>query len=254
MASLVGGASAESKLVLSMPGELGSVAANTFDMDGNPLGQSGLDIEKRPDGSYFMQIDIRIEDGARNHVEATLLPLDTFIQGRKGLRVVHQESQTTLESGEALPKLVIDHGAGVARCVPDGMPADQAPSVELPEDDRVANVPMPLLFISLVKGEVERIPFQVVLCRGKPKLRRLVALRIEDPIERNGRTIVEVRYGPDIGKALSSFAARLIPQFSFWFDGKTANYLAHRMHLYSGGPEILLIREGVTPMDLGFPK
>jgi hypothetical protein len=69
--------------------------------------------------------------------------------------------------------------------------------------------------------------------------------------EREGREIVEIRYGPDLGSAVAFFASRLLPSFSFWFDAKDGAYLGHRMPLHRQGPEVVLVRSGLTPRDLG---
>jgi hypothetical protein len=66
-----------------------------------------------------------------------------------------------------------------------------------------------------------------------------------------GRDVLEIRYGPDLGKAVAWLASRLLPRFSFWFDSRDGSYLGHRMPLHRKGPKILLVREGLTPFDIG---
>jgi hypothetical protein len=44
-------------------------------------------------------------------------------------------------------------------------------------------------------------------------------------------------------------AGSWLPQFSFWLDGE-GNYLAHRIPLYSQGPEVLVVRHGISPLTL----
>jgi hypothetical protein len=67
-----------------------------------------------------------------------------------------------------------------------------------------------------------------------------------------GRDVLEIRYGPDLGKAVAWLASRLLPRYSFWFDARDGSYLGHRMPLHRDGPKILLLREGLTPSDVGF--
>jgi hypothetical protein len=58
--------------------------------------------------------------------------------------------------------------------------------------------------------------------------------------------IIEVRYRPEFGRLISFVAAALTPNLSFWYDANAGgSYLAHRMPLFSKGPEVLVIREGV---------
>ena len=55
----------------------------------------------------------------------------------------------------------------------------------------------------------------------------------------------------DLGSTVAFFASRLLPSFSFWFDAKDGAYLGHRMPLHRKGPEVVLVRSGLTPRDLG---
>ena len=70
-------------------------------------------------------------------------------------------------------------------------------------------------------------------------------------LKRDGRRILEIRYGPDLGKTVAWFASRLLPSFSFWFDADDGSYLGHRMPLHRKGPEITLVRQGLTPSQIG---
>ena len=55
-----------------------------------------------------------------------------------------------------------------------------------------------------------------------------------------------MRYGPDFGTVISMIAQGLIPQLSFWFDPEASDpWIAHRLPLYSKGPEVFVIRDGV---------
>jgi hypothetical protein len=109
---------------------------------------------------------------------------------------------------------------------------------------------MQLLFQPLVRGEVDEVRFQIVLCTDGPKLQDMIAVR-GSRFERDGREVVEIRYGPDFGETVAFFASRLLPSFSFWFDARDGAYLGHRMPLHTKGPEIVLVRSGLTPGDLG---
>jgi hypothetical protein len=122
--------------------------------------------------------------------------------------------------------------------------------IDLPDDDRVVNVPLQLLFQPLARGEVENVRFQLVLCRSGPVVQDMVAVR--GPRSRqHDRNVIEIRFGPDFGDAIAWFASRLLPRFSFWFDERGGHYLGHRMPLHRKGPRILLVRNGLLPPDLG---
>jgi hypothetical protein len=73
-------------------------------------------------------------------------------------------------------------------------------------------------------------------------------------IEGEGGRIVEVRYGPDLGKIMSWVASRLLPKLSVWFDANAdGSYVGHRIPIYADGPDILVIREGIPPEAIGAP-
>jgi hypothetical protein len=105
---------------------------------------------------------------------------------------------------------------------------------------------MNVLFLPLIRDEVDQIKFQVFLCRGGARFMDFVALRSGKPHSENGREIVEVRYGPDLGRLFSWAASRVAPKLSFWFDRAKGSYVAHRAPLYSRGPEVTVVRDGVS--------
>ena len=71
-------------------------------------------------------------------------------------------------------------------------------------------------------------------------------------VRRESRTaenpdLVEVRYEPDLGTIVSFIARTVTPKLSFWFDpAAPARWLAHRMPLYADGPEVFVVRQGVS--------
>jgi hypothetical protein len=97
-----------------------------------------------------------------------------------------------------------------------------------------------------VRGEVSTVSFQLLLCRGGPRLMDFQARVVRRESGPDGRELVEVRYGPDLGMVVSLFARAMVPKLSFWFDAKGDNqWLAHRIPLYSEGPEMFVVRRGV---------
>ncbi len=244
-------AAAESLISLPLLGERPGLTATTFDVEGHAVGHSSFEVEDLAEGLRRLKIAMAVDDGGQNLSEATLAPDPAGKGSAGGLRLIEERSQATRADGSRLDLLVIDHVAGRASCIPDQGGAAAAKHVDLPDPERVVNVPMQLLFQPLVRGEVEDLHFQIVLCSDGPQLQDMIAVR-GPRLEREGREIVEIRYGPDLGKTVAFFASRLLPSFSFWFDAKDGAYLGHRMPLHRKGPEVVLVRSGLTPRDLGF--
>jgi len=248
-------AGAESQIRLPLPDEPGGIAATTFDPAGRAVGRSSFSIELLAEGLRRMKVSLGVDSGGQNLSEVTLAPVSSGPPGgasgaAAGLRIVEERSQSTRADGVRLDLLVIDHEAGRASCIPDDGGAAHARHVDLPDRDRVVNVPMQLLFQPLVRGEVDEVRFQIVLCSDGPRLQDMIAVR-GDRFERDGRAVVEIRYGPDFGRTVAFLASRLLPSYSFWFDAKDGAYLGHRMPLHSKGPDVVLVRAGLTPEDLG---
>jgi hypothetical protein len=239
----------ESQILLPMPSVLREVAATTFDRDGNAIGLSSFVMEQLESGLRHMKIEMAADDGGRNRSEAILAPVEG--DTTPALRLLEQRSQARRADGSSLDLLVIDHVKGRASCYPaDDADLSRGRHVDLPGNDRVVNVPMQLLFRPLAAGEVDSVHFQVTLCRKGPVIHDMIAVR--GPRKRvEGRGVIEIRYGPDFGKVAAFIASRVLPSFSFWFDTQTGEYLGHRMPLHTKGPEVLLVRQGLTPPDIG---
>jgi len=236
-------------LVLPPPPTLGSFPAVTYDESGERVGEARLTVLERDDGSLHIEVRTGAEGGARTHASALLRP----VAGREGFRIAHERSRSHDTEGRPLGVLHVDHERGVGTCTPPGGDPEEAETLELPEDDRVANVPLNLLFMPLVRGEVDRVDFQYFLCRGGPRIMDFRAHLAGEPVGRDGSRIIEVSYGPDLGRVGSWLARRLMPKLSFWFEaGQHASYLAHRMPLFSKGPEVVVVREGAAAGALPF--
>ena len=166
------------------------------------------------------------------------------------LRPVHEQSRSFDPEGKPLGVLSIDHVMARASCL---SPKGELKELELPTEDRVANVPLNLLFIPLARGEVENVEFQLMTCSFGPRL-----LNFEAAVAPNGNGsrngsghVVEVRYKPDLG-IISFMAKSMIPKLSVWFDPDASSpWLGHRIPLYTKGPEVFVIREGVPREWLG---
>ena len=237
------GARAESELRLSYPEVFGTVPASTSDTNQHRVGGAHLVIEKLENRDVRIFAESGFDGGARNVATALLEPSS---DGRS-LQPVLQESTTFRGDGSLRGTLSVDHRTRVATCgrsKGDGMALER---IELPGFDRVANVALTLLFQPLVRGDTPSTAFQLFLCEGGARLIDFEAhVERRDTGPRGPGSLVEVRYRPDLGLIGSFVAARLIPQLSFWFDPTSATpWLAHRLPLYSKGPEVIVVRDGV---------
>ncbi len=246
---------AESSLALRAESSLEPIGATTFDESGRAIGRSSFEAWTEDDGSHRMRVTMGTDDGGRNVSQAVLAPIAGSVTGSATeealrLRVVEERSQSTTADGRTLPLLVIDHRAGRVSCY-DGADAEAGGRhVAIEGDDRVVNVPMQLLFAPLVSGEIDAVRFQIAACDDGPVLHDMIAVRGKTRT-RAGRKVVEIEYGPDFGEAVAWLASRLLPSFSFWFDADDGAYLGHRMPLHRKGPEITLVRQGLTPPEIG---
>jgi hypothetical protein len=236
---------ADSRLRLPYPEFFGDVPAATYDDSRERVGGAQLRIEQLESGNVRILSRSGIEDGAHTIAFAEMTPVDS---GRS-LEIVLQESRSVDPAGVSLGVMRIDHRKGVATC--SGGAAGDVETVEfsLPAGDRVANVPLNLLFLPLVRGDREELTFQIFLCRGGPRLMDFHARVV--PVPDASGELIEVRYGPDFG-FLSTLASGLIPHLSVWFDPRSPHsWAAHRLPLYSKGPEVFVIRDGVPSAWLG---
>jgi hypothetical protein len=242
--SLAGAARAESELRLPLPDAFGEVEAGTFDGAGHRVGAARMSVARRPDGRVELEARSGIDGDARSVVSAEM-ELDP---DGGALRLLSQRSEAFGPSGASMGVLSIDHAARTARCGPAAGGASAPSVLDLPERDRVVNVPLNLLFQRLVTGEESEVAFQVLLCRFGARLvdarARLAAPRASP------RGLVEVRYQLDFG-LLSPVAEPFLPRLSFWFDADSPGaWVAHRMPLFSQGPTVLVVRSGVSPERL----
>jgi len=237
-------ANAESLFLLAYPRQFGPLPAATYDDAGARIGGARLSIEELPSGHVRLQTDSGQHDGARTVATAELAPV---VPG-ESLRLVAQESRSLDENGRAMGVLTVDHLAGVARCR-DGS-GRTISEVALPDEDRVVNVPLNLFFLPLVRGETRSLEFQLFLCRPDARLMDFEAWLQGGEAGGGGGGPIEIRYGPDFGIA-SMIARSMAPRLSVWFDSTSPHtWRGHRLPLYSGGPEVLVVRDDVTSQSL----
>lgn len=240
-----GEARSESSLLLPMPQSFGVVPASTYDEEGRRVGDAHLALEKLDDGRVRMIAESGFDGAARNVVSAILEPVD----GGTGLRLVSQSSRSFDDAGQPLGEMSVDHSAAEGRCTPPPGGTATAQVLALPRQDRVANIPVNLLFLPLARGERKQIEFELMLCRGGPRLVTAtaeVARRVHT--DEGPRDIVEVKYDVDFGPLLSSVVRPFVPRVAVWFDPRNADgWLAHRMPLFAKGPTVMVVRAGVAP-------
>jgi hypothetical protein len=237
---------AESAFELPYPARFGAVPAATYDPDGQRIGEAAVTIE-RVEGGIRLLSHSGKRDGESTIATATFTPI---VKGAT-MRLIRQESRSLDAEGNLLGVLLVDHLARRATCrKPDGTLVGE---IELPASDRVVNVPMNLFFLPLVRGDKESMHFQLFLCREGAR-----ALDFEAWVA-NGRRgkwgkskLVEVRYSPDFGSLVSIVARGFAPRLSFWFDPDAPHrWAGHRLPLFSGGPEVLVVRDGIPAEWLG---
>jgi hypothetical protein len=239
-----GSARAESALRLPYPEAFGTIPASTYDEDHQRVGGARLVVENVDDTRVHLLIESGIDGGARTVATAEL---ETVDEG-KFLKLVREESRSFDPNGIPMGVLSIDHENGIASCnVPEkgGMATER---LALPEQDRVANVPLTLLFQPLVEGTTDEVTFQLLLCRFGARLVDIDARIVSrDRDEEGASPIVEVEYRPNFGRFVSLVAEKWMPKLSVWFDRRGSNpWIAHRIPLYSKGPEVFVIRDGVS--------
>jgi hypothetical protein len=239
-------AHARSAFVLPAP-VIEPIPAGTYDDDGQRLGEATLYYERRDDGRIHMQAVAAMEGGPRNIIKAVFEEID---DGRF-VRVLHESSLSHDADGKPMVLVEIDHEKREARCTPPAGGEGEIETLSLDEEDRVANTTMGLLFQPLALGDVKRVEFQAFLCRGGARLVDFVALHARPSSKSPDPNVVEIRFGPNLGSMMSWLASVVVPKLRFWFDAEHGRYLAHRMPLYGGGPEVVVAREGVSAGVLG---
>ena len=244
-----GPVAAESRILLPYPDVFGAIPASTYNLEGQRIGNARLSLSLTADQTVRVEVFTGVQEGARTSAHAELSQVESGSEG-KLLRLLREQSESHDESGRSLGILRIDHEKGEATCSPPEGEDAKTIRFELPDAHRITNVPLNLLFLPLVQGLVKQIDFQLFLCRGGPRVLEFAATIAEPkrPAQGQDLRIVEVQYRPDLGRVLSWLASGFTPNLSFWFDASGGgSYLAHRMPLFSRGPEVLIVRDGLPP-------
>lgn len=241
-------ARAESDLRLPPQEAFGAIPASTYDEETSKrLGDAKIELSRLPNGNLLM-----IASGSIEGAEAISLAaeLEQTAEGR-AMRPVWQQSHSWDAQGRTQGIMWIDHVKQRALCTPAEQEGAPAFEVELAQPDLVANVPMHLLFLPLVSGQQQEVVFQFLACKAKRVVpaKASVAQRLA-PQDRTG-PLIEVRSELDLGPVLTPLARAFLPHFSFWFDPSSrSGWVGHRMPMFTGGPEVLVVRSGVPVQDL----
>jgi len=241
-------AHAASALVLPMPTKLGHIGAFTYDADGQRNGEARLSLKRTAGGDVLLQVDIRLDSGARTRLQARMEP----IHHGRDLRVVTERSASHNAEGTPVSSMTIDHRAGVATCTDA---TQHTASIRLPRPDRVLNVPLNLFLQPLADGAEQQADFQTLACGKDIRLvdtQARVTTRI--PAGDGHPALVRVRCRFQLGALLSALAGPFLPKLVFWFDaGGSGGWVAHHAPLYSNGPSVLVLRRSLRPSQLRAP-
>ena len=244
---------AESSLRFPVPANFGIIPAVTYDTEGQPIGKASIALEWLDAETVRLIGTAAVDTGGNTRVEADFRLVDE----KRFLKPIRQLSRSVTREGQSLGTLLVEHEKGIASCTPPPGSSKEIRTLEIPRPDRVANVPLQMLFTPLAQGQTDEVSFDVLLCRDDPRFMEFEA--VVSGRSGNGAQTpnVEIRYGPDLGAVLSLVLGGMMPDLRFWLGGEDDNrYLAHRMPLYADGPEIWVVREGIDPLDLtgGAPR
>jgi hypothetical protein len=233
---------ARSGLLVPTLTEGDDVEASTYDEQGVRVGPASLVVERLPEGRMRLVGTSGFTEAARTVVTAVLAP--TSDGG--ALRPLSQESRSVDAEGRPLGVLAIDHERGIGTCTPpDG---GEPQRVDLPEQDRVANVLLTQLLRPLAMARSGQLDFDILVC--KPSARILSAKARVAPSTQD--ELVEIETAVELGPMLTQVLRPFLPRVSLWFDPTHAGaWVGHRMPLFSKGPTVLILRAGVTPARLG---
>jgi len=244
MVAGAGVARAESDLRFPTPDRFGTIPATSYDAAGRPNGLAQLSMIRTDHDGVRVGVRLVLDDGTRSELTAVLVRV-----AGGTLKLVSERADVRDARGSLVSGMQVDHQRGQAHCTgADG----ETQAIALPQPDRVANVPMNLLFRPLVRGRVQRIRFQTLLCGDPTRIIDTEATLVRGmPAWSHGRQLVEVRYQFDLGPLLSVLAKPFLKRVSFWFDpDASVPWVAHRIPLYAQGPTVLVMRNAVHPVDL----
>lgn len=242
--TLLGGvdpAEAASSLRFPVPVQLGEFAGETLDPEGAPLGPARVALARDPHGRIAVEGLRGIAGGEMVRFTALLEPVD----GGEALRLVRQRSSVLEPDGAVRVETAIDHEASQATCTMEG----RQETVELPAQDRIANVTVELLLAPIARGEQNEIGFQALFCSLGPQLLEVTARRTGRVVRPSRETqAVEIEYEVRLNPVLARLARPFLPRILFWVDPAVSGpSLAQQVPLFPKGPTIFVVRRGIPP-------
>jgi hypothetical protein len=241
-------ARAESSLRLPLEDPFGKIPASTYDeANAKRLGDAKIEMVGLPNGNVLI-----VAFGSIQGAEALSLTAELEKTPDGGaMRPVWQHSHSWDAEGRTQGIMWIDHRTRRALCTPAEQTDEQMFEVDIPEPDLIANVPMHLLFWPLIRGETDHVEFQFLACKAHRIVPARATIAQHLTPDDGSPPLVEVRPELDLGPLLTPLARAFLPRFSFWFDPTLrSGWVAHRMPLFTGGPEVLIVRSGVPVRDL----
>ena len=237
----VGSARAASSLRFPVPTEWGEFEGETLDPEGAPLGPARVAFARDAQGRIAVEGLRGIAGRETVHFSALLESVD----GGAALRLLHQRSRILDPQGSLRVETAIDHEASQGTCTTEG----GQETVELPAQDRVANVMVELLLAPVARGELDAIDFQALFCSVGSRLLDVSARRTGRVVRSSGETrAVEIVYEVRLNPILARLARPFLPRILFWIDPSAAGpSLAQRVPLYPTGPTVVVVRRGIAP-------
>jgi hypothetical protein len=236
-----GPAHAASSLRFPVPTQFGEFEGETLDPEGVPLGPARIAVERDPHGRIVLEGERGIAGQATVRFYALFEP----VEGSDALQLILQRSRTLDPSGATVAETAIDHASSQATCTVDG----RQQTMPLPEQDRVANVPIDMLLAPIARGELDELDFQALVCSHGFRLVDVSARRtgrIVRPSE--GTQAVEIEYEVRLNPILARIARPFLPRILFWIDPAASGpSLAQRLPLFPTGPTIFVVRRGIAP-------
>jgi len=236
---MLGASVARSESTLRVPSpEPGTFSATIYSLEGEAIGENLVSSVPQSGGGVVLTSTTLVEGRLEQVMEVQLEP----IIGTTELRPVWQRIERTIGGGPDRVALRINHVRRQAKCERAGKSAEYLP---LPQQDRIANVPMTLLLRPLAAGTVESVDFQMVICE---RWSRIVGVRV-----RREGPLVEGAVGMDFrfdigGPILSTLFRPFLPRINVWMHPDPPNlWIANRVPLHSGGETVCLVREGIDP-------
>lgn|GEM_PF-6893281 len=237
------GASGASALLVPEPASFAAIRARIHAEGGAVVGSHEIESVRRADGTLYVRSEAWLGGRSVNLREAVL---ERAPAGGGRYRPVWQhERMATGVEGEDV-ELEIDHAASSLAC---RRGEGTVRSLALPEGETIGNVVATLALQPLAAGAVERLRFQLAVCRTAPRL-----VDVEARVERRGDGAVEIGWRYQLGWMLAPLAW-LLPEVRVWLGARPPHdWLGSRVPLHLDGPQVTVVREHAAGADRLVPR